>query len=101
MHDLLCLSPPRRNRPKVSALGRVRLAGLPLDRLCCSSCRLGSDGEIVVKPRPGQRAERGCWSPETCPKFVYIFKLGLEATSGCLTDEPVAEIVQCGEPPPK
>jgi hypothetical protein len=58
---------------------------------------LGSDVEIVVKPRPGQRAERGCWSPETCPKSVYIFKLGLEATSGSLTDEPVAEIVQCGE----
>jgi len=38
MHETLRLSTRRRNRPKVSALGRVRLAGLPLDRLCCSSC---------------------------------------------------------------
>ena len=53
---------------------------------------LGSDVEIVVKPRPGQRAERECWSPETCRKFVYVFKLGLEATSGCLTNEPGSNI---------
>jgi hypothetical protein len=31
---------------------------------------LGSDVEIVVKRAPGNVAERGCWSPETCPKFV-------------------------------
>jgi hypothetical protein len=33
MHETLRLSTRRRNRPKVSALGRVRVAGLSLDRL--------------------------------------------------------------------
>ena len=57
MHETLRLSTRRRNRPRVSALGRVRLTGLLLDRLFF--VLLGSDVEIVVKPRPGQRAERG------------------------------------------
>ena len=62
---------------------------------------LGSDVEIVVKPAPRATARARVLVPETCPKFVYMFRLGLEATSGRLTDAPVAEIVQCGEPPPK
>jgi len=32
---------------------------------------------------------------------LHPSRRGFEATSGGLTDEPVAEIVQCGEPAPK
>lgn len=40
------------DQPKVSALLRGRLAGFSLDRLVRFLVRLGSDVEIVVKPRP-------------------------------------------------
>jgi predicted XRE-type DNA-binding protein len=39
------------DQPKVSALARGRLAGFSLDRLVRFLVRLGSDVEIVVKPR--------------------------------------------------
>ena len=39
------------DQPKVSALVRGRLAGFSLDRLVRFLVRLGSDVEIVVKPR--------------------------------------------------
>jgi len=39
------------NQPKVSALTRGRLAGFSLDRLVRFLVLLGSDVEIVVKPR--------------------------------------------------
>jgi predicted XRE-type DNA-binding protein len=41
----------RIDQPKVSALARGRLAGFSLDRLLRLLVRLGSDVEIVVKPR--------------------------------------------------
>lgn len=47
------------DQPKVSALIRGRLAGFSLDRLVRFLVLLGSDVEIVVKPRPrtdGRRA---------------------------------------------
>lgn len=40
------------DQPKVSALVRGRLAGFSLDRLVRFLVLLGSDVEIVVKPRP-------------------------------------------------
>ena len=40
------------DQPKVSALVRGRLAGFSLDRLVRFIVLLGSDVEIVVKPRP-------------------------------------------------
>lgn len=40
------------DQPKVSALARGRLAGFSLDRLVRFLVLLGSDVEIVVKPRP-------------------------------------------------
>jgi predicted XRE-type DNA-binding protein len=40
------------DQPKVSALIRGRLAGFSLDRLVRFLVLLGSDVEIVVKPRP-------------------------------------------------
>ena len=52
MHETLRLSTRRRDRPKVSALGRVRLAGLPARSAVLFFVLLGSDVEIVVKPRP-------------------------------------------------
>jgi predicted XRE-type DNA-binding protein len=39
------------DQPKVSALARGRLAGFSLDRLVRFLVRLGSDVEIVVRPR--------------------------------------------------
>lgn len=39
------------DQPKVSALVRGRLAGFSLDRLVRFLVRLGSDVEIIVKPR--------------------------------------------------
>ena len=39
-------------QPKVSALTRGRLSGFSLDRLVRFLVLLGSDVEIVVKPRP-------------------------------------------------
>ena len=42
---------PRIDQPKVSALVRGRLAGFSLDRLVRFLVLLGSDVEIVVKPR--------------------------------------------------
>jgi len=40
------------DQPKVSALMRGRLAGFSLDRLVRFIVLLGSDVEIIVKPRP-------------------------------------------------
>jgi predicted XRE-type DNA-binding protein len=40
------------DQPKVSALVRGRLAGFSLDRLVRFLVLLGSDVEIIVKPRP-------------------------------------------------
>ena len=40
------------DQPKVSALARGRLSGFSLDRLVRFLVLLGSDVEIVVKPRP-------------------------------------------------
>ena len=44
------------DQPKVSALARGRLAGFSLDRLVRFLVLLGSDVEIVVKPRRGATA---------------------------------------------
>jgi len=44
------------DQPKVSALVRGRLAGFSLDRLVRFLVLLGSDVEIVVKPRRRTRA---------------------------------------------
>ena len=44
------------DQPKVSALVRGRLAGFSLDRLVRFLVLLGSDVEIVVKPRRRIRA---------------------------------------------
>ena len=61
------------DQPKVSALVRGRLAGFSLDRLVRFLVLLGSDVEIVVKPRRRvPRAGAGCLRP--CPKLVYRFR---------------------------
>ena len=52
------------DQPKVSALVRGRLAGFSLDRLVRFLVLLGSDVEIVVKPRTRAPAAPGFWWPE-------------------------------------
>ena len=59
------------DQPKVSALVRGRLAGFSLDRLVRFLVLLGSDVEIVVKPRRRATAARGCWLPEIPVRNLY------------------------------
>ena len=78
------------DQPKVSALVRGRLAGFSLDRLVRFLVLLGSDVEIVVKPRTaGDGPRAGAGGLRSCPKFVYRFRTAF--TTGRRSGSEVAD----------
>jgi hypothetical protein len=58
----------------MAAISMIRIAGFSLDRLVRFHVLLGSDVEIVVKPRARAMAEREACPPRSCPKLVYLFR---------------------------
>jgi len=69
------------DQPKVSALVRGGLAGFSLDQLVRFLVLLGSDVEIIVKPRARTAGRaRVIGRLKAVPKCVYKFRTGFIAT---------------------
>ena len=67
------------DQPKVSALSRGRLSGFSLDRLVRFLVLLGSDVEIIVRPRDGRMSHA---LRSTYPRAQYVSLPELSCGSG-------------------
>jgi hypothetical protein len=63
------------DQPKVSALVRGRLAGFSLDRVVRFLVLLGSDVEIVVKPRTRAAARARVVVAGQAPEWLIVHRL--------------------------
>ena len=61
------------DRPTGRRWSATHSLAFSLDRLVRLLVLLGSDVEIVVKPRTGRRAVPGCWSPENLSEVCILF----------------------------